>query len=234
MKGTPMDKFTTLKDLVEENALEKSLQEYLENHSTVLIDAVANPFWAFNYVMPHFKLGSDLIPDFLIMSGQSNSYFIKIIELKRPGDRLFNKNKTISKQLNIVNTQLEQYTHWIEGHLDEFKKILHKGLSMIDKEFSENFSWTRRFVVEAYVIIGRRNENEEELKAEKEKPDYSIVSYDRLVDIEKRIHEMESKGVPNNLFDLDYWIKEKYGVEIDSPVPPTEHFGEYYRNFGDE
>lgn len=169
---------------------ELKIQEYLEKNPYILIKAIGVPDWTFNFVLPQFHLGSRYRADFIIVSGQSSSYEVTIVELKRPNARLYTKQGNLSRDLNTAQTEINNYRQWIKDNMQEFKKNLVDEIKKLDSTFPEVFDWTRRFHINSKVVIGRRKEytvticdrifNMEELGI-------SIISYDRLVDVENKI-----------------------------------------------
>lgn len=202
---------------------EHMIQKYLEKHSEILVASIGTANWAYNYVLPQFRLGDDGVVDFVVMTGQSDSYWIHIVELKLPEDIQFNKDGSYRKALNKALSQVNVYQSWIEEHLIYFKELLSKRISEKDSDFNENFEFTRRFIIYADIIIGRR----ENLTAENRKITSSlynnftsIISYDRLIETEKRLNEMLRNNIPFTLYGLDGLIAEKYnGLVLDNKIP---------------
>ena len=135
------------------NDKELKIQAYLEAHTYVLKAAVGVPEWAFNYVIPQFRLGSDYRADFIVFAGQSNSYEITIVELKRPSASLYTKKSILSKELNTACMELYKYRKWINNNIDEFKKKLVYEIKKQDSMFEESFDWTRRFHILSLIHI---------------------------------------------------------------------------------
>ncbi len=48
---------------------ERKIQKYLEENPLILVASIGTPNWFYNYVLPQFKLGSDYVADFLIVTG---------------------------------------------------------------------------------------------------------------------------------------------------------------------
>ena len=73
------------------------------------------------------------------------------------------------------------------------------------------------------IIIGRR----ENLSIENRKitssfysNNASIISYDRLIETEKRLDEMLHHNVPFSLYGMDYFIAEKHdGLVLNNKIP---------------
>ena len=201
---------------------EHKIQKYIEDHPEILMASIGTANWAYNYVLPQFRFGNEGIADFVVMTGQSDSYWIHIVELKLPEDIQFNQDGSFRKPLNKALSQVNGYRTWIEEHMDYFKESLLKRIVEIDTDFKENFDVTRRFIICVDIIIGRR----ENLSSENRKitssfygNNTSIISYDRLVETEKRLDEMLRHKVPFHFYGLDYWIEQKYnGLILDNKI----------------
>ncbi len=202
---------------------EHMIQKYLEEHPEILMASIGTANWAYNYVLPQFRFGDDGVADFVVMTGQSDSYWIHIVELKLPEDLQFNKDGSYRKPLNKALSQVNLYRTWVEEHIDYFKELLLKRIAEIDSGFKESFDYIRRFVMCVDIIIGRR----ENLSIENRKitssfysNNASIISYDRLIETEKRLDEMLHHNVPFSLYGMDYFIAEKHdGLVLNNKIP---------------
>ena len=70
--------------------------------------------------------------------------------------------------------------------------------------FDETLKHTRRFIVSSNIIIGRRDmlsdEDNKRRAQEYEKSNLDIITYDRLVDIERKIVQDNKEGKPFSRF----------------------------------
>lgn len=168
-----------LEDILKLNQ-ESKIQKYLEEHPFILKMGIGVPDWAFNYVLPQFMLGSHLRADFIVLTGQSYSYEVTIVELKKPEASLYNKDGSLAKDFNRACTQIDDYRRWIKDNADEFKRDLLKEIKKQDPLFEENFDWTRRFRINYfnrdYLIRERYN-----MELENQKPDMDSIGTDHVL-----------------------------------------------------
>ena len=138
---------------------EAVIQKYLEDHPDILQVSVGTANWYYNYVIPQFSLGSDGgKPDFVIVNGQSDSYWIHIVELKLPTVKRFTDSDMPSTELRNAVDQLMDYSMWITYNMPYFKEILRKKLKEDYSDFNETFQNNRRFIICKDLIIGRRED----------------------------------------------------------------------------
>ena len=204
-----------LSDFLEKS--ESEIQKYLEEHDEILQVSVGTANWYHNYVLPHLSLGSDGgIPDFVIVSGQSNSFWIHIVELKLPSAQRFTNKDSASKDLREAIDQVLGYAKWAEDNKDYFKKILLDAVKTKYPEFDEDFQNNRRFIICKDLIIGRRNDlNDNRSYCTNEMDSFvRIISYDRLIENEIRLEDMRQKNVDKHYFELDDCIRMDLCVEM--------------------
>lgn len=174
---------------------EETIQKYLEENEKILIAAFGTPEWYYNIIIPKFRFGSDYISDFVILTGQSYSYWINLVELEPATKSLFTKAGDYAKRLNHAIKQVDEWCDWIKRNESYFKDCLLKAIKDIDSSFDETFDYTRRFIVNKKIVIGRRSmltdENNKRRAIEYDKSGLDIATYDRLVEIENKIFQME-------------------------------------------
>lgn len=190
-----------------DNDREETLQQYLEQHKKILIAAFGQPEWVYNLILPKFKFGSDYISDFVVFTGQSYSYWIKLIELEPSTSPIFTRQGDYAQRLNHAIKQVDEWSDWIKRNEPYFRDCLQKALRKKYPSFGETLDYTRRFIVERKIVIGRRatlspQDNNRRFQ-EYEKSNLDIVTYDRLVDIERRIIQAEKEGKPFSRFWYD-------------------------------
>lgn len=226
-----------LEDILKSNQ-ESKIQKYLEEHPFILKMGIGVPDWAFNYVLPQFMLGSHLRADFIVLTGQSYSYEVTIVELKKPEASLYNKDGSLAKDFNRACTQIDDYRRWMKDNTDEFKRDLLKEIKKQDPLFEENFDWTRRFRIFSAVVIGRRaklSREHRDKNFDMEDKGVRAISYDRLVDAERRLCEMLDKKIDLNYFNRDYLIRERYNMELENQKPDRDSIGtDHVLYLGDE
>ena len=120
-----MDEVITMLDELLDNSKEEILQQYLEQHKKILIAAFGQPEWVYNFVLPKFKFGSDYISDFVVFTGQSYSYWIKLIELEPSTSQVFTKQGDYAQRLN----QTGDYTFEVSasGYKKEYFNVYVSG-----------------------------------------------------------------------------------------------------------
>lgn len=190
-----------------DNSKEEILQQYLEQHKKILIAAFGQPEWVYNFVLPKFKFGSDYISDFVVFTGQSYSYWIKLIELEPSTSQVFTKQGNYAQRLNHAIKQVDEWSDWIKRNEPYFRDCLQKALQKEYPSFSETLDYTRRFIVSSKIVIGRRAtlsvDDNKRRAQEYEKSNLDIITYDRLVDIEQKITQTEKEGKPFSRFWYD-------------------------------
>ena len=190
-----------------DNSKEEILQQYLEQHKKILIAAFGQPEWVYNFVLPKFKFGSDYISDFVVFTGQSYSYWIKLIELEPSTSQVFTKQGDYAQRLNHAIKQVDEWSDWIKRNEPYFRDCLQKALQKEYPSFSETLDYTRRFIVSSKIVIGRRAtlsvDDNKRRAQEYEKSNLDIITYDRLVDIEQKITQTDKEGKPFSRFWYD-------------------------------
>ena len=121
-----MDEVITMLDELLDNSKEEILQQYLEQHKKILIAAFGQPEWVYNFVLPKFKFGSDYISDFVVFTGQSYSYWIKLIELEPSTSQVFTKQGDYAQRLNHAIKQVDEWSDWIKRNEPYFRDCLHR------------------------------------------------------------------------------------------------------------
>lgn len=218
----------SLEDVVKTND-ETTIHKYLWKNPEVLKKGIGASDWAYSYVLSELYLGVHLRADFLVITGQSNSYEITIVELKKPESALYNKDGSPAKDLNRACTQVRDYRRWIRDNSELFKKELVREIKKQDPSFEESFSWTRRLRIYSAVIIGRRNKltnDDRDRNYDMEDSGVKVISYDRLIDAERRIREMQRKGMDLRSFDDDdSLIESKYKQVLKNKRPIRDEIG---------
>lgn len=195
-----------LRELLECNK-EEPIQKYLENNPQILVAVFGMPEWAYNIVIPKFQFGSDYSSDFVIITGQSYSYWIYLVELEPATEKLFTKNGDYARRLNHAIKQVDEWEDWINRNESYFKSSLLKAIKKIDSSFEETFDHTRRFIVSKNIIIGRRYmltpDDNKRRAIERREKGIDIVTYDRLVECENKIIQRKKEGKRFSRFNYD-------------------------------
>ncbi|MNC14504.1 hypothetical protein D3C75_622830 [compost metagenome] len=179
---------------------EGELQKYLTDNKKILVAAFGEPGWFYNIVIPKFRFGSDFESDFIVLTGQSYNYWIKLVELEPSLTSPFTKEGIYSKRLNQAIKQVDEWKDWIVRHETYFKESLLKAIKIHNPSFDETFDFARKFYVSPHIVIGRRGsltpDDNRRRANELEKSHLDIMTYDRLIDIERKIINLENKGIP--------------------------------------
>ncbi len=183
----------TLSEILD-NSREEVVQKYFEQKPSILLAAFGDR-WNVNECIPKFKFGNEFVSDFVIVSGQSFSYNITLIELEPPTERIFTQAGKYGKRLNDSIGQLNDWLSWINDNMDYFKRSIAKKIKsgygasqIVDLQ-------TRRLFVSTKIIIGRRSMLTEEdnkrratILAQTNKT-LEIIPFDRLVEIEEQLNK---------------------------------------------
>ena len=192
---------TTFAEVVE-SPREEDVQQYLTENPHILLAAFGS-HWAVNECIPKFRFGTEYVSDFVIVTGQSFSYDITLIELEPPTERPFTKAGKFAKRLNNAIGQVNDWFAWIHENEDYFRKSLSKemkdgyGASQITFPGGpgglERRSRHRDFIC-AKIVIGRREmltEDDDKRRAtilHQTQKGIEILPFDRLLELESRMH----------------------------------------------
>jgi len=174
-------------------------------------------FWAFinlgghtHYVVPDFGIGKALFCDFLLLQSFSGGWNVHFIELEPVRDPLYNKDRTPSRRLRIAQKQIADWRRYVATNEASLRNQLADAAKpkycLQSKEISEepaSFSGHRLRDIYTYVdyhyhiIIGRRSDLSDDKNfyrsSSYEHDAIDIVSYDRLVEVAKRLDNIRSK-----------------------------------------
>ena len=147
---------TNLKEKLNSVKSEQSMQKYFENNPIFLIQHLGGGHG--RWVIPHKKLGSEFITDFVIGEKHSGGFQWTAVELESPKAIMFNKNGDPNKTLNHAIRQILDWRAWLKKNQNYASGEREKnGLGLIDIDSQ----------VEGLIIIGREkylNPNNNELR----------------------------------------------------------------------
>ncbi len=147
---------TNLKEKLNSVKSEQSMQKYFENNPIFLIQHLGGGHG--RWVIPHKKLGSEFITDFVIGEKHSGGFQWTAVELESPKAIMFNKNGDPNKTLNHAIRQILDWRAWLKKNQNYASREREKnGLGLIDIDSQ----------VEGLIIIGREkylNPNNNELR----------------------------------------------------------------------
>jgi len=175
------------KKIVDTSVTEKPLQEFLEKHPLLLLNAGLKFFYPFGTrrcaLFKKSRFAERYIVDFSFVHVDSTGANWFFIELERSDVDLFNKKGDPSKHLNHALRQILDWQAWIKDNRPYAQNILDRLQMSADIKKETNFSTDPNFV----IIIGRRKMlNEETARRRNElcnsHPRLKIITYDRLLE----------------------------------------------------
>lgn len=176
---------------------EEDVQVLLQRHPHILLDTFV-PAWAERWIFPKFRLGDRYVTDFLMVSRQSLSYDITLVELEQPWVPLYTRATVTSKWLNHARRQINEWHTWLTANRSYFlltiercanARILDNGgrASDLAREVCLTGPMDLPVMVFYKIVIGRSHtqtrEQNEQRAAERQRSSGSIeiVTYDRLL-----------------------------------------------------
>jgi hypothetical protein len=125
---------------------EKNMQEFLEAHPYLLVMHLDGHHG--KWVIPHQRLGSEYVPDFLIGSKDSMGFWWIAVELESPTSPIFIKSGDPSKALNHAIRQILDWRVWLKKNQNYAERSWAKGgLGLVDIDGD----------IPGLILIGRRN-----------------------------------------------------------------------------
>ncbi len=183
---------------------EREICKFLKDYPLLVRNAFNANAWNSVHIIPEFRLGSEYVVDYLILSANSGQWFATFIELENPSSKPYNKNGTPSAALAKGLKQLEEWQIWIEKNRGYLRERLadylkdHNVPAYCSNAAKHRLAHTeiidpRTVISEHYiVVIGRRemfDQNAQERRGISGKNNRTIASYDRLMDAAERIEE---------------------------------------------
>ncbi len=160
---------------LDNGASEREAQRFLEENPEVLAQHLGGGHG--RWVIPHQRLGSELITDFVIGERNSGGTFWHAVELESPKARMFSRNGDPSAKLNHAIRQITDWRAWLDRNQNyAARPRSESGLGLTDIHSQ----------VHGIIIIGRRdsiepgtNDRRRQLCADS---NIQIMSYDRLIE----------------------------------------------------
>ncbi len=180
-------------ELLNSDPDEAAVQRFLEENP-----ALAPGAWTPSVSSGHFPLHCALIsqpvlpgltsrkPDLMWVATHSGTWYPTLIELERPGKRLFTKEGVPTAEFTEARNQLAQWHVWFNSATNQQKFI---------EEYGIPDEWRKSRLMELHMILvyGRREEFEEKSELSKQRaslmtgPHETLMSYDRL-EADKDLH----------------------------------------------
>lgn len=174
------------RQLLSTDPAEPEVQAFLEKHPW-LVPGHSTPGVASGHYPLHCALitqprlpGQDIyIPDFMWIATHSGAWFPTLVEIERPGKRIFNRDGTPSADFSKARNQLNQWRSWFNEstNVEQFLRTYGIPEFMLKR--------TRR--LHMILIYGRRSEFEGNPKLTHQRgsllpgQDEELMSFDRLM-----------------------------------------------------
>jgi len=181
---------------------ESELSPFLKEHSLLIQNALNVHAWNCVVCEPEFRLGSDYVADFIILSADSGSWHAVLIEVQDHQNKIYNQNGNMTQQLNEGHRQIHDWNIWINEHPVEFRQSISKLVSSEPAQCSRVDVHTNagaeirdiKTVISTTfkILIGRReflNQTNNKRRSEFRDANIEIVTFDRLLDKAKQLDE---------------------------------------------
>ena len=171
--------------LLSENPPEGKVQRFLEEHpcfvpghSTPIESPGHSPLHLGLITQPELPGQQKFIPDFMWITTNSAAWFPTLIEIEKPGKKIFTKKGVTTSDFNQARDQLAQWRSWFNdpSNVLQFMKLY--GIPEI----------MRRRIMRLHMILifGRRSEFDEDPRLIRQRgslltaTDETLMSFDRL------------------------------------------------------
>lgn len=145
--GITHEDVAAFENTVELATREQDVQTYLTANPIMLVQPLGGGHG--RWVIPHKRLGSEFVTDFVIGDKDSSGYTWVAVELEGPRARLFTKVGDESAALRHAWRQIEDWRVWLQSNQNyASRRTEDAGLGLID--ISPN--------CDAWIIIGRRGD----------------------------------------------------------------------------
>ncbi|MCL2861948.1 MAG: DUF4263 domain-containing protein [Firmicutes bacterium] len=178
-----------------EKSDERDVQKVLKEHPDILRKALHKYNSSYEIVKSQFALGSNYKADFVIVKigheSMENIIEVCLIEIESPTAKIFNRNGTFSKKLNIAMRQIDDWMVWINSNRETFLNLVNDLLIKSDASNLSSIPRNPTLLIERKIIIGRKymllddnNARRMAIYANSQKS-IEIITYDRLLKIVK-------------------------------------------------
>lgn len=173
---------------------ERTLKPFLDNNIVLIRNTMNANAWNCVICKPQFKLGTQYIADYVIVSANSGQWYVTLIEVQSHKAKLFTKDGKMSKDLNEAHAQITEWKTWVDEHNDDFRDRV-SALVKNQPAFCSNANIhssaegeirdKKTIVTPKYkILIGRRSELTQDLNARRSRlvsAEDEIVTFDRLL-----------------------------------------------------
>ncbi len=180
-----------LRDIVESAKDERPLQQFIEDHPTVLASLLGGHHGL--YCVPHPRLGTAYVPDFLIASVDSAGVRWVLVELETPRSRVtLAKKNDLDQHARAGVAQVLEWREWLQNNLEYARRPLTEGgLGLAGVRPQD----------EGLVLVGRREflrPNHEQVRRQtKEDRRIQIHTYDWLLERLEGVHGFKGPSASN-------------------------------------
>lgn len=196
--------------LISKNPNERELQSFLEKNPSIVPGA-----WTPGSKSGHYPIHCALIsqpklpgfkyrqPDFMWIARHSGAWFPTLIEIEKPGKKVFTKKGIPSSDFTQAQNQLAQWRTWFNNPSNVQQFIDSYGIPL---------KWRTYINMHLYMILiyGRRNEFDDNFELSKQRSsllpgfDEELMSFDRLSFDKELEHAITIKAVGSGKFKVIY------------------------------
>lgn len=142
------DSLNELIKLVDQEPLEQTVQEYLEDNPSAICGA---KYVMGNGIISKLPLGNNYITDFAYINPQSGYTFLHLIEIEKPGKSIFTKNDEFTQEFKQALQQVQDWLQWCSINHPYIRDLFEPLREMFDESV-----WL--YNVRALLIYGRQSE----------------------------------------------------------------------------
>ncbi len=187
---------------------ESELSRFLKRNIVLIRNTLNVHAWNCVVCQPEFRLGTKYRADFLILSADSGCWHAVFVEMQSHHDRIYNKDGSMTRQLNEAQRQIQEWKMWIEEHPAEFRNSISELVadepaqcSRVDihRNAGAEIRDLKTFIsTEFKILIGRRESLDQEMnKRRSMMGEVDIVTFDRLLDMARRLDSSASRAGDN-------------------------------------
>jgi hypothetical protein len=202
---------------------ERTIAAYLHRHPHLV-------YWSFSplgghdrYVLTEFPLGSRFKVDMVVINSHSGAWIVDFIELEPVNDRVFNRDRTPSRQLAIAIRQIDDWRTYVRANESQVRADLVRWAKTRDilryssrgKEpcnySGDQLADPRSVIFSQFsVIIGRSTKLDAERRSllghYSLNHDIAVITYDRFTELATKRYGDAWRALrrkPNDRFEKD-------------------------------
>ena len=150
---------------------ERHILTYFRRHPALIYKHTVACRGHDDYVISEFEIGNEYKADFVVLNSYSGGWEIAFIELEPVGAKMFNKDRTPTRELRVAIRQVDDWRRFIRQQQTYFltqltkaarqKDLLHPDYDRGSREPISGTGWTLRdprnhFSYSYQIVIGRR------------------------------------------------------------------------------